>query len=93
MRKLGPVGKLKKLCKERGTSITKLAKVSEVPLSSLCQLWDDDLGEIPLKYAEKLRKCLRISCEEWSRIAGVTWEPTSKDLETLVTDGRRKENK
>lgn len=90
MRKLGPMGKLKRLCEQKGTSITKLAKVAEVPLSSLTQLWDDDLAEIPLKYAEKLRKCLQLTHEEWAKFVGVSWEPTEESLEYLTTDRRRK---
>jgi len=90
MRKLGPVGKLKKLCRERGTSITKLAKVSGVPLSSLSRLWDDDLGEIPAKYGERLRKCFGMTADQWSTFVGCDWEPTEQDLEYLTTDMRYK---
>lgn len=90
MRKLGPMGKLKRLCKERGTSITKLAKVSEVPLSSLTQLWDDDLGQIPYKYSDRLRKCLGMSIEQWDKFVASDWMPSAEDLQYLVTDGRCK---
>ena len=91
-RKLGPVGKLKRLCKEKGTSITKLAKVADVPLSSLTQLWDNDMAGIPLKYSEKLRKCLQLTSEEWLKIIGLDWEPSAESLEYLTTDMRRKES-
>lgn len=92
MRKLGRMGKLKRLCKAKGTSITKLAKVTGIPLSSLTQLWDDDPPEMPLKYAEKLRKVLQLSHAEWDAIVGVEWEPTAENLVALTTDRRYKKN-
>jgi transcriptional regulator with XRE-family HTH domain len=88
MRKLGPMGKLKRLCKQLGTSLTKLADVAEVPLSNLTQLWDNDPGQMRYKHADRIRKCLGMTFEEWDKFVGSDWMPTQERLKFLMTDGR-----